>query len=67
MELGAPCGIVLAIAGIERGLQLLDGVVEVDHRGAFGCERVEIAPVDRAGLEVFGRLPQPGERRTQRA
>ena len=45
VELSAPFRIVLAIAGIERGLQLLGGVVEVDHRGALGDERIEIAPV----------------------
>ena len=45
VELGAPSRIVLAIAGIERGLQLLGGVVEVDHRGGLAGEGVEIAPV----------------------
>ena len=35
VELGAPSRIVLAIAGVERGLQLLGGVVEIHHCGGF--------------------------------
>ena len=45
VELSPSCGIVLAIAGIERGLQVLGGVVEVDHCGGLGSQRIEIAPV----------------------
>ena len=45
VELSVPYRIILTVAGIERGIQLLRGVIEVDHRGGPGRERIEIAPV----------------------